>query len=62
MPIINMAVVESGVVTNVLSVDETNTKTIEALNLVPIPHNLSVGIGCLFDGTAFDAPILPEEV
>ena len=49
----NFAVVESGVVTNIVVINTTDAETISRLNSVLIPEGSSAGIGWNFDGTNF---------
>ena len=57
-----LAVVDNGIVTNVLVVDPSDQATIDHFGGLVLPQNSPVGIGFTYDGTNFSAPVTTQVV
>lgn len=54
-----LAIVEDGLVTNIIVVNPNDTKTLEHFGGLLLPEGSSVAIGHAYDGLGFRAPVQP---
>ena len=54
----NFAVIENGVVSNVIVIDQNDAATIEHFGAIELPQGSPIGIGYIYDGANFTAPVV----